>query len=43
MRCAVAGDIPDVSSRGRQAPPLVGTYTTAVNPARSSGSAVPPP
>ena len=37
------GDLPDGSSRGGQAPPLVGTYTIAVNPACSSSSAVPPP
>jgi hypothetical protein len=42
-RCAVAGDTPNVSGRCRQAHPLVSTYTTAVNAARSSTGAVPPP
>ncbi|NIY70764.1 hypothetical protein SMALB_8946 [Streptomyces malaysiensis] len=42
-RCAVAGDVPNVGGRCRHAQPLVSTYTTAVNTARSSHGAVPPP
>ncbi len=42
-RCAVAGDTSNVSGRCRHAHPLVSTYTTAVNTARSSHGAVPPP
>lgn len=42
-RCAVAGDVPNVGGRCRQAQPLVSAYTTAVNTARSSHGAVPPP
>jgi hypothetical protein len=42
-RCSVAGETPNVSGRCRQAHPLVSTYTTAVNTARSSHGAVPPP
>lgn len=42
-RCAVAGETPNVGGRRRQAQPLVGTYTTAVNSARSSTGLVPPP
>ena len=37
------GDVPNVGGRCRQAQPLVSTYTTAVNTARSSRGAVPPP
>lgn len=40
---AVAGDVPDVGGRCRQAQPLIRTYTTVVNTARSSHGAVPPP
>jgi hypothetical protein len=42
-RCAVAGETPSVGGRCRHAHPLVRTYTTAVNTARSSSGAVPPP
>lgn len=42
-RRAVAEDVPNVGGRCRQAQPLVSTYTTAVNTARSSRGAVPPP
>lgn len=42
-RCAVAGDVPNVGGRCRQAQPPVSAYTTAVNTARSSHGAVPPP
>lgn len=42
-RCAVAEDVPNVGGRCRQSQPLVSTYTTAVNTARSSRGAVPPP
>ena len=42
-RWAVAGETPNVSGRCRQAQPLVSTYTIAVNTARSSQGAVPPP
>lgn len=42
-RCAVAGETPNDSGRNRHAHPLVSTYTTAVNTARSSTGAVPPP
>ncbi|MCX5498488.1 hypothetical protein OG887_03575 [Streptomyces sp. NBC_00053] len=36
------GRHPGRLQQGRKAPPLVGTYTTTVNPARSSSNAVPP-
>jgi hypothetical protein len=42
-RCAVAGETPNDGGRCRQAHPLVSTYTTAVNTARSSNGALPPP
>jgi hypothetical protein len=42
-RCAVAGETPNDGGRCRQAHPLVSTYTTAVNTARSSSGALPPP
>lgn len=42
-RCAVADEKPNESGRYRHAHPLVSTYTTAVNTARSSTGAVPPP
>ncbi|GAB7028676.1 hypothetical protein JCM4914_01370 [Streptomyces platensis subsp. malvinus] len=42
-RCAAAGDVPEVGGKCRQAQPLVSAYTTAVNTARSSHGAVPPP
>jgi hypothetical protein len=42
-RCAVAGDVPNVDGRCRQAQPLVSAYTTAANSARPSHGAVPPP
>ena len=42
-RCAVAGDTPNDLGSSRQGMPEVRTYTTAVNTARSSTGAVPPP
>lgn len=42
-RCAVAGDVANVGGRCRQVQPLVSAYTTAVNTARSSHGAGPPP
>jgi len=42
-RCAVAGEVPNVGGRYRQAQPLVSTYTTAVNTFRSATGTVPPP
>ena len=41
-RCAVVGETPNGPGRNRHAHPLAGTYTTAVNTARSSTEAVPP-
>ena len=42
-RCAVAGETPNVGGRYLHAHPLVRTYITAMNTARSSSGAVPPP
>jgi hypothetical protein len=42
-RCAVWNGTPNDGGRSRQAHPLVRTYTIAVNTARSSSGAVPPP
>jgi hypothetical protein len=42
-RCAVAGDTPNDGGRCRHAQPLVSTNTIAMNTARSSTAAVPPP
>lgn len=42
-RCAVAGETPKDSGKCRQVHPLVSTYTTAANTARSSTGSVPPP
>src|SRR5574340_545956 len=42
-RCAVGTVTPNEGGRSRQAHPLVSTYTTAVNTARSSTGADPPP
>lgn len=41
--CALAGETPKEPGNICQAHPLVSTYTTAVNTARSSTGAVPPP
>jgi len=42
-RCAVAGETPNDGGKCLQAHPLVSTYTTAANTARSSNGALPPP
>jgi hypothetical protein len=42
-RCAVWNGTPNDGGRSRHAHPLVKTYTIAVNTARSSSGAVPPP
>jgi hypothetical protein len=42
-RCAVWNGTPNDGGRSRHAQPLVSTYTIAVNTARASTGAVPPP